>query len=192
MVLATAILIVVEAWEGWQNPKAPDTPLLGLSLNAFAGAINLGWALVMIRAGRRWKSPALLAGGKHVLTDVWTTAAVLIGFALVPLTGWTRLDPAIAAVVAVNILWTGYGVLRESIGGLMDEVTNPELLARIRAVITGQAAGAIEAHDVRARIAGRMTFVEFHLVVPARMAVEDAHESCDRIEHGLPTKLRMP
>ena len=185
LVLATAFLIGREAWLAWEHPRAPETPFLGILLNGAAGVVNLAWALVLIRGGRRWKSPALVAGGKHLMTDVWTTGAVLAGFALVPLTGWLRLDPLVAALVALNILWTGYGVLRESVGGLMDEVADPEAVAELRRVISEHADGAIEAHDVRTRTAGSVTFVEFHLVVPGRMTVEDAHAICDRIERAL-------
>jgi cation diffusion facilitator family transporter len=185
LVLVTALLIAHEAWLGWRDPRPPETPLLGIALNGAAGAINLVWALVLIRSGRAWKSPALVAGGKHVMTDVWTTAAVLVGFALVPLTGWLRLDPLVAAFVALNILWAGYRMLRESVGGLMDEVADIDAVADMRRIISSHAEGAIEAHDVRTRTAGSVTFVEFHLVVPGRMAVEDAHEICGRIEHAL-------
>jgi len=185
LVLATAVAIGREAWLGWQHPHVPKTPFLGIALNGAAGAVNLAWALVLVRNGRRWKSPALIAGGKHVMTDVWTTGAVLVGFALVPITGWLWLDPLVAGLVAFNIVWAGYGMLRESVGGLMDEVADPEAVARLRQIISGHADGAIEAHDVRTRTAGNVTFVEFHLVVPGRMAVEDAHAICDRIEHAL-------
>lgn len=187
--LATAILIFQEAWIGWQHPKAPDTPLLGLALNGSAGVINLFWALLLIRNGKQWKSPALVAGGRHILTDVWTTIAVLIAFALIPVTGWLRLDPAIGGLVAVNILWAGYGVVREAVAGLMDEVSDPELISRLDRTIAGNASGAIEAHDVRARVAGNTTFIEFHLVVPTGMTVGRAHEICDHIEHALRTQL---
>jgi cation diffusion facilitator family transporter len=140
---------------------------------------------VLIVSGRSWKSPALVASGKHLMTDVWTTVAVLIGFALVPLTGWLRLDPVVAALVALNILWMGVRMLRESVGGLMDEVVDPAAIANLHQVISRHAAGAIEAHDVRTRSAGSMTFIEFHLVVPGDMAVADAHVICDRIEQAL-------
>ena len=123
------------------------------------------------------------------MTDVWTTGAVLAGFALVPLTGWLWLDPAVAALVALNILWAGYGMLRESVGGLMDEVADTDAVAGMRRIISANADGAIEAHDVRTRTAGSVTFVEFHLVVPGRMAVEDAHAICDRIEGALRKNL---
>lgn len=185
LVLATAVLIGREAWAGLEQPRAPETPLLGIALNGAAGLINLAWALVLLRAGRWWRSPALAASGKHVMTDVWTTGAVLVGFALVPLTGLLWIDPLVAGLVALNVLWTGYGVLRESVGGLMDEVADPGAVADLRRVISEHAQGAIEAHDVRTRTAGSVTFVEFHLVVPGRMAVEDAHVICDRVERAL-------
>lgn len=189
LVLVMALAIGRGAWLGWQYPHAPETPLLGIALNGTAGAINLAWALMLIRSGRAWKSPALVAGGKHVMTDMWTTGTVLAGFALVPFTGWLWLDPAIAALVALNILRAGYGMLRESVGGLMDEVADTGAVARMRHIISTHADGDIEAHDARTRTAGSVTFVEFHLVVPGRMAVEDAHEICDRIEAALRANL---
>jgi cation diffusion facilitator family transporter len=185
LVLVTAFAISHEAWQGWEHPRALETLFLGIALNGAAGVINLIWALVLIRSGRRWKSPALVAGGRHVITDVWTTGAVLIGVALVPLTGCLRLDPLVAALVALNILWTGYGMLRESVGGLMDEVADPAVVAGLRQIISDHANGAIEAHEVRTRTVGSVTFIEFHLVVPGRMTVGDAHAICDRIEHAL-------
>ena len=189
LVLATAFAIARDAYLGWQDPHVPDTPYLGLALNGAAGGINLVWALVLIRLGGRWKSPALIAGGRHIMTDVTTTIGVLIGFALIPLTGWLRLDPAIAGFVALNILWAGFTILRGSVGALMDEIADPSTVADMRRVISDSAKGAIEAHDVRMRTAGSMTFVEFHLVVPARMLVEDAHEICDRIETAVRDKV---
>ena len=119
------------------------------------------------------------------MTDVWTTGAVLVGFALVPLTGALWIDPLVAGLVALNILWTGYGLIRESVGGLMDEVADPALVADLRRIISEEAEGALEAHDVRTRTAVAMTFIEFHLVVPGRMAVQEAHDICDRIEAAL-------
>jgi len=189
LVLVTSLLIAREAWASWQHPHAPETPFLGIGLNAGAGAINLIWGLLLIRNGRRWKSPALIAGGRHIMTDVWTTGAVLVGFALVPLTGYLRLDPLIAGFVALNILWTGYGMLRDSMGALMDEVADPEAVAELRKIISASAAGAIEAHDLRTRTAGATTFIEFDLVVPGTMTVQDAHAICDRVEDALRAHL---
>jgi len=176
LVLVAAASIFREAHFGWLDPQAPSAPFAGMAINGLATCINLVWALFLIRKGRAWRSPALVAGGQHVMTDVWTSGGVLVGFALVPLTGWLRLDPAIAALVAVNILWTG---------GLMDKAAEPGLLAQIRTAIATQATGAIEAHDVRTRQSGRTTFIEFHLVVPGELTVREAHGIADRIEAGL-------
>lgn len=185
LVLATAFVILNAAFAAWNHPVPVHTPLRGIALNAAAGLVNLVWALVLLREGRRLHSPALAAGGRHVMTDVWTTVAVLAGFALVPLTGWLRLDAVVAAVVALNILRTGWAVLRNSVGGLMDEVQDPDMVTTIRGAIGRSGGGAIEAHDVRLRVAGRMTFVDFHLVVPSDMTVDAAHVICDRIERAI-------
>lgn len=189
MVLLTALAIGHQAWLGWQHPHAPHAPLQGIALNAAAGVLNLVWARTLIRIGRDRRSPALTAGGQHVMSDVWTSGALLVGFSLLPLTGWLRLDSVLAALVAVHILRVGFEMTRSSIGGLMDEVTDPRAVEEIRRVIAESADGAIEAHDVRTRCVGSMTFVEFHLVVPGQMAVLTAHEICDRIEIALRHEL---
>ena len=189
MVLATAFAIGREAYLGWQHPHAPETPLMGVLLNGASGVVNLLWALFLMRVSRLWRSPALAASGKHIMTDVWTSGGILVGFALIPLTGWLRLDPALAAIIAINILWSGWQMLRESMRGLMDEASDPETVADIRRIISDNRSGAIEAHDVRTRVAGDTTFVEFHLVVPGDMTVDDSHALCDRIEAALLERL---
>jgi cation diffusion facilitator family transporter len=124
-----------------------------------------------------------------LVSDVVTSAGVLVGVGLVALTGRLWLDPLLAALTAANILWSGGRLVRESVDGLMDEAVEPGLLARIRSVVSAEAEGAIEAHDLRTRHAGRLTFIEFHLVVPGTMRVAEAHEICDRIEAGLKAEL---
>jgi cation diffusion facilitator family transporter len=185
MVLGAAAAILHEVYGAWANPKPPEASLLGMAINGVATLLNGAWAAFLIRSGRAWRSPAILASGRHVLTDVWTSGGVLAGFALVPLTGWLWLDPALAGLVALNIIWTGFGMVRESVGALMDRAVDPEALGGIRQAISANAEGALEAHDLRTRTAGHVTFIEFHLVVPARMAVEDAHAICDRLERAL-------
>lgn len=189
LVLLTAFAIAHQAWQGWQHPHAPRVPLQGIGFNAAGGVLNGIWATVLIRVGRARRSPALTAGGQHVLSDVWTSAGLLLGFALVPLTGWLRLDSVLAGLVALNILRVGFELVRHSVGGLMDEVADPAAVEEIRRVIAENASGAIEAHDVRTRSVGSMTFIEFHLVVPGQMAVQTAHEICDRIEVALRQSL---
>lgn len=184
LVVVAAITILREAYFGFLDPHLPDQPLRGMALNGAATVINGVWSVVLLRVGRAYRSPALVADGKHIMTDVVTSLGVLAGFVLVPVTGWPQLDPLLAALVALNVLWTGWGLMKESVGGLMDAAAPPEVMARIRELVSVHAAGALEAHDLRTRHAGRMTFVEFHLVVPGDMTVAAAHEICDRIEHA--------
>jgi cation diffusion facilitator family transporter len=185
LIVVAAILILREAWEVIRIPRAITAPAEGLALNAAAGVLNAVWSFVLITQGRRLRSPALSADGRHLFADVVTSVGVLIGIALAVVTGWTILDPVLAALVAINVLWSGWRVIRESLGGLMDEAVPTGRLEEIRAVISMNADGAIEAHDVRTRNAGRVIFIDFHLVVPAQMSVAEAHEICDRIEAAL-------
>lgn len=185
LIIVAALMILEESYRGFMAPKMLDAPAEGLALNALAGFINAFWSWVLIREGRRLRSPALAADGRHLLTDVVTSFGVLAGLLLVPITGWAQLDPALAAVVALNILWSGWGLMKESISGLMDEAVPDKVLTQIREVISNNAAGAIEAHDLRTRHAGKVTFIDFHLVVPGGMSVTDAHDICDRLERAL-------
>jgi cation diffusion facilitator family transporter len=190
LIIVAALAILREAYFGFLAPKALDAPALGLAVNGLATVINSVWAWVLIRQGRLRRSPALTADGRHLLTDVVTSVGVLGGLLLVPLTGWHWLDPALASIVALNIIWSGWGLMKESIGGLMDEALPEATLTRVRDVIAVNAEGAIEAHDLRTRHAGRMTFIDFHLVVPGHMSVTDAHDICDRIERALKEEVQ--
>ena len=185
MIIVAAILIAREAVLGAMAPQLPEAPMQGLAISGVATVINVIWAVVLIRHGGRVRSPALEADGRHLLTDVVSSLGVLAGLALVFLTGWAVLDPVLAGLVALNILWSGWGVIRQSIGGLMDVAVQPETQKVIREIIATNADGAIEAHDIRTRQAGRMTFIDFHLVVPGAMSVDAAHAICDRIEARL-------
>lgn len=180
-----AILILERAWEGFNNPQPFDADPIGLSVSLFATVINFGWGWVLLRTGKREQSVSLEADGKHLMTDVLSTIAVLAGVTLAVVTGFERLDAILAAFVAVTILWSGWQLIRQSIVGLMDAAVEPGLLERIREIISASAEGAIEAHDIRTRQAGRMTFIDFHLVVPGAMSVDTAHAICDSIEAKL-------
>jgi cation diffusion facilitator family transporter len=185
LIIVAALSIFREAYLALQAPKALDAPWNGLLVNGGAGVLNAIWCWVLIREGRRARSPAIIADGKHLLTDVVSSAGVLIGVTLAILTGLPILDPLLAALVALNILWSGWSVIKESVGGLMDGAVPEDTLTKIRAQIAAEAVGAIEAHDVRTRHAGRVIFVDFHLVVPGEMPVREAHAICDRIEEAL-------
>ena len=189
LIIVAALMILREASIGFLAPKVLDAPGLGLAVNGAAAVINAFWSWILIREGRRLRSPALAADGRHLLTDVVTSFGVLAGLLLVPVTGLHQLDPALAALVALNILWSGWGLMKESIGGLMDEAVPEKVLVQIREIIAGNADGALEAHDLRTRHAGRLTFIDFHLVVPGHMSVTDAHEICDRLERAIKAKV---
>lgn len=189
LIVVAALSIFREVYFGWLDPQPFDAAPRGLAVNAAAGVINAVWCAVLMRTGRRARSPALIADGRHLLTDVISSAGVLLGVIVAALSGWERLDLILAALVALNILWSGWKVLKESVGGLLDQAVPTETLARIRQLIAAEATGAIEAHDLRTRQAGRMIFVDFHLVVPGEMPVSEAHAICDRIEDALEAEV---
>jgi cation diffusion facilitator family transporter len=189
LIIVAALLILRAAWLALKEPRALTEPATGLAINAVATAINAAWSLTLIRFGRRWRSPALVADGWHLFADVATSVGVIVGLALAVVTGWAILDPALAALVALNILVAGWRLMRSSISGLMDEAVDSDIARRIRALISEHATGAIEAHDIRTRTAGRATFIDFHLVVPGAMSVADAHRICDRIESAVETEI---
>lgn len=186
LIVVAALLILHEAvtalLEGVGEMTSPGP---GLAINLVAAVINGVFASILIRAGRKHRSPALVADGKHVMADVVTSAGVLAGLVLALVTGWLLLDPLLAILVAGNILREGWHVISESIDGLMDRAVDGEEAQRIEAVIRANATGAIEVHDIRTRAAGPATFIEFHLIVDAAMTVEESHAICDRLESGL-------
>ncbi|MFO1184385.1 MAG: cation diffusion facilitator family transporter [Bauldia sp.] len=185
LIVVAALLIFRQAWLGFTGATAPEPDRVGLGANFLATLINAGWAFVLIESGRRHTSPALIADGRHLFVDVVTSIGVLAGVALVFFTGFAVLDPLLAVLVGLYVLWSGWHVMRASVGGLMDEAVAPEMLERIRATIAATAKGALEAHDLRTRHAGRVSFLDFHLVVPGTMSVAEAHTICDEIEAAL-------
>ncbi len=189
LVIVAAVLILREAYHGILDPKPLDAPALGLAVNGVATAINAAWAFALFRQGRMLRSPALLADARHIVADVVTSGGVLVGVGLVFATGTLVLDPVVAGLVALNILWSGWTMVRDSVNGLMDQATSPEMIARIRALISTHGEGALEAHDVRTRHAGSATFIDFHLVVPAEMTVKESHAICDRLEDAIETEI---
>jgi cation diffusion facilitator family transporter len=185
LIVIASLSILREAYLGILAPKSLSAPAVGLLINGAGAVLNGAWGVFLMRVGRRRRSLVLVADGKHLLTDVATSAGVIVGLALAAVTGLAILDPLLAGLVALNILWSGWALIRQSVGGLMDESVSDELLQRIRKAISDNAAGAIEAHDLRTRQAGRATFIDFHLVVPGSMPVAAAHNICDTIERGL-------
>ena len=180
-----ALLIFWQAYEGFVAAREIRPDPIGIGVSLLATAINAGWAWVLAREGARYRSASLPAAGRHLMTDVISTAGVLIGVLLVFISGFRQLDAILAACGGFAVLWSGWLVVRESVIGLMDVSVEPARLAQIREVISTYAEGAIEAHDIRTRQSGRYSFIEFRLVVAGAMSVEAAHAICDRIEAKL-------
>lgn len=185
LIIGAALAILYEAGLGFAHPKAPEAPALGLAINGVSTALNGVWGWVLISQGRKLRSPALAADGRHLITDLYTSVGVFVGVILIALTGWTLLDPLIAGLVALNVIWSGWRLMRESVGGLMDIALPSAELEKVQALIAAHMEGAIEAHDVRSRHAGRMIFIDFHLIVDGSLSVNAAHDICDRIENAL-------
>ncbi len=189
LIVVAALLIFREAYFALLEPRTLEDTGLGFLLNAIATALNGAWSCFSCDARPAWRSPALVADGKHLLSDVITSAGVLAGLMLAALTGYSILDPLMAIGVALYILWSGYQIVMASISGLLDEAVDAGIEEQIRRVIKDNGQGALEAHDIRTRHAGRATFIEFHLVVPGQMSVFDAHVICDRVEDALEAEL---
>ncbi len=189
LIAVAALMILRESFYGLLAPQPLDAPAVGVAINFGAGIINAAWAVALMRWGRRWRSPALIADARHVFSDVVTSGGVLIGVGAVAMTGYPVLDPLVAGLVALNILWSGFRMVRESVDGLMDRAAPHEMVTQIRTLISQHGEGALEAHDVRTRAAGQATFIDFHLVVPGVMTVEESHAICDRLEIALGTTI---
>jgi cation diffusion facilitator family transporter len=189
LIVLAAAAIFREAVIHFFEPKQLDAPGPGIALNAVSSAINAAWGWHLIRISRREKSPALKADGRHVLADAVSSTGAVLGVIAAVLTGWLQLDALVAAGIGIYILLSGWRLIKESVGGLMDEAADTATLAIIQASIAKEGQGAFEAHDLQTRHAGPVTFIQFHLVVPASMTVAAAHEICDRIENALREKV---
>ncbi len=185
LIVLAAILIMHKAYDALMTSRPLSATALGMSLNGLATVLNAAWSYYLMRRGRETRSPALEAQGWHLLSDVLTSIGVLVGLAAAWATGWSPLDPILAAAVAIYILWAGARIVTTSLGGLMDEAATAEVARQIQTVISSTAYGALEAHEIKTRIAGPATFIEFHLVVPGAMRVAEAHDICDRVEIAL-------
>jgi cation diffusion facilitator family transporter len=167
------------------TPTMPETLGLGMVITLIAAVVNGGVGVLLVRAGRRHESIVLEADGKHLLTDVLTTAGVLMGLVLVWLTQSPVLDALTAIVVALTILWTAFDLVRRSFDGLMDHALPVEEQQQVRAAIEAHLGPRMAYHALRTRRAGARRFVDFHLLVPGSYRVDQAHRLGDEIEHSL-------
>ncbi len=182
MILLAAVGIILSALPRLINPQPLEQLGLGLIISVSASLINLWVAIVLKRAGQRYNSITLEADSKHLMTDVWTTGGVLIGIALVALTGWLRLDPLIALAVAVNIIFTGYKLLVRSGRGLMDISLSKEELQPVHSILDSYQSQGVSYHALRSRQAAARKFMVVHLLVPGEWSIFDGHKLADQIE----------
>jgi len=189
LILAAAFGIAIAAWERWQNPAPITDAWTGVAVATVASAINGAVAFLLLRAGNRLRSITLRADAHHLLTDVWTSIGVVAGIGLVALTGWLRLDPLIAFAVAVNIVWTGWKLVRETGLGLLDTaLPEPERREVTAALIPFQEQGILF-HAIRTRTAGTRRFVSMHVLMPGTWTIQRGHDLAEEIEAAVRGKL---
>jgi len=183
LIVVAAGGIVWTALPRLMAPRPLDMPLAGLGLTVVASAINFAVALVLIRKGREQHSITLEADGRHLMTDVWTSAGVIVGVALVYLSGWLVLDPLVAIAVALHILWAGFGLVRRSVRGLLDSAISVGEQNEVTKLFKEYSRRyGVSFHAVRTRQAGARRFVSFHLLVPDAWSVAQAHQLSEEIE----------
>jgi len=192
LILLAALAIAFEATV--DLVRGPDLRRIdaGLVILAVLAAGNAGLGRHLVRAGRRTGSLALVADGRHVLTDVWTSVGVLVGLGLVRVTGWVVLDPLVALAVAANILRTGWTLAREAVSGLMDEAPEALLATLAAALDAHREPSWIDVHSLRAWRSGRLTHVDLHLAVPRYLDVDQLHEIDDRVDEVVRRTLEGP
>lgn len=185
LILLAAASILVAAVRRLLEPQPITSPALGLGITALASLLNLGVALVLLRAGRQYESITLEADGRHLLSDVWTSAGVIVGVGAAALTGWHRLDAIIAVAVALLVLRTGAQLLRRSMLGLLDTSLPDETLRQITAVLQSHEPEGVRYHALRTRQAGARRFISFHILVPGRWTVQRGHDLLEKIEEEI-------
>ena len=185
LILIAALGIVVTAVQKFLDPRPIEQVGLGLAVSLVASLINLAVALAIRNAGREHNSITLEANARHLMTDVWTSGGVLIGVGAVALTGWDRLDPIVAIAVAVNIVWSGFGIIKESVAGLMDTALPAEDLEKLHAALAPYRENGVDYHALRTRRAGARSFVSLHVFVPGSWTVHHGHQVLERIEEDV-------
>lgn len=189
LILLAAVSIGYTAIDRLMNPRPLEAVAAGLLVSVAASVINFATARTLMRVGRTHNSITLEADAHHLMTDVWTSVGVIVGVGLVWLTGWLWLDPAIALLVAANIVWTGWQLMQRSAAGLMDVSLPPEQLVQVDALLTGYREQGLEFHALRTRQAGSRTFVTIHVLVPGSWTVQHGHDWSERIEADIRNAL---
>ena len=182
LILLAAIAIGVSATHRLLNPQPLSDAGVGLAVSVVASALNLTVARILLAAGRRHRSLTLEADAQHLMTDVWTSAGVVVGVGATVATGALWLDPLIALLVAGNIVWSGWKLIHRSASGLMDRALPAEDHARVVDVLESYRAERIDYHALRTRESGARRFVEVHLLVPGAWTVRRGHDLAERVE----------
>jgi cation diffusion facilitator family transporter len=185
MIFVAAAVILVSSVERFLNPQPLENVGWGLAISVVASLVNGGVALVLLRAGRQHGSITLRADGKHLMTDVVTSAGVLVGVGLVVLTGWDRLDPVVAFLVGVNIIVTGIGLLTESVSGLLDKALPDEEHEVITEILRRRTGETVTFHGLQTREAGQEKYMNVHVLVPDDWTVKRGHDYIEGLEHEL-------
>jgi cation diffusion facilitator family transporter len=190
LIMVAAIGIAVAAVDRLLHPRALEQIGLGLGISVLASLVNLGVALVLLRASKHYDSITLRASAHHLLTDVWTSAGVVVGVGAVALTGWAWLDPGVALLVAANIVWTGVRIVRDSVLGLMDSAMVPEERVAVQAALQPHLRDGVQSHALLTRQAGSQRFVSLHVLVPGAWTVQQGHDLVERIETDIRGAVR--
>ncbi len=185
LILGAAVAIGVAAIDRLRHPQPLEQLGIGLALSFVASGVNLFTARVLLAAGLKYRSFALEADARHLMTDVWTSVGVIVGIGAVALSGWAWLDPALALAVAANIVWTGAKLLRRSAQGLMDGALSAPEHALVVAVLTRYREEGVEHHALRTRESGARRFVEVHILVPGEWTIQRGHELVERLEKDI-------
>jgi cation diffusion facilitator family transporter len=182
LILIAAVSIGFTAIQRLIDPKPLEQVGLGIAVSIAASLINFIVARILLAASRRDNSITLEANSQHLMTDVWTSVGVVVGVSAVVITGWERLDPIVALVVAANIIWSGIHIVRKSVLGLMDTAIPSRELALVQQVLDKHMQKEIQYHALRTRQSGSRRFVSVHVLVPGKWTVQRGHELLERIE----------
>lgn len=192
LILVAAFSIIYSAIHRIIHPTELENVGVGLLFSLLASLLNLIVGLILIRNGKKHKSLVLEADGKHLMTDVWTSVGVIVGILLVRLTGWLILDPIIAILVALNIVYTGYRLISRSASGLMDAAIPEDELQKITSYLDSLKEEHITYHSLMTRAAGRRKFVSLHLLVPGKWTVKQGHDFADTVERTIENMFEEP
>jgi cation diffusion facilitator family transporter len=182
LILVAAVSIGIAAVQRLISPRPLEQIGFGIGVSIVASFVNLAVALVIRRAGKQYNSITLEANAQHLMTDVWTSAGVLVGVGAVALTGWGQLDPIVALVVAGNIVWSGVQIVRNSVVGLMDTAIPVEEQITLQRVLEQHLEAGVQYHALRTRQSGALRFISLHVLVPGIWTVQRGHQLLERIE----------